>query len=230
MSEKTVRLPVLNRLTRLNGREIMTISKETFRPNQPQTLGFLLPEKFGRRIQTRLGPISDQQGHTQDQENRLADEVKIGNEAGVVEETSMTPSERPRYRFGMRLLLKHPNFQQEEITRAVGLEPSGGHTIGQNRQTPDGTALAGQYRESAWTYSEKFEGMRDFFQASETLIDELQPVSEFLAGLQAEGGTAMLVFSLPGDVNIGSILPYKLIKKLANLHLDLGIEVFPKMR
>lgn len=47
-------------------------------------------------------------------------------------------------------------------------------------------------------------------------------------GLGDEGGPVDLIFHLPGDTNIGSLPGWRDIARLAALHANPGVEVFPE--
>jgi len=131
-------------------------------------------------------------------------------------------------RFMVRLLVKHPSIDPFVITKELGLIPHLAHHVGKNRLTPKGRILAGQYRESVWGWSKDVEGKRAFFDEVADLSIQLERHRHFLSKLVAEGATVSLILHLPGDVNIGSNLRSTDMKRLADLGIDLGIEVFPK--
>ena len=44
------------------------------------------------------------------------------------------------------------------------------------------------------------------------------------------GGALQAIVNLPGDTNIGDVMGCDILVRLANLKMDLGIEVFPDPR
>jgi hypothetical protein len=62
------------------------------------------------------------------------------------------------------------------------------------------------------------------------MIDRLEPYKALRSEIAGSGGSIDLIVDLPGDVNLGSTLGWRAMARLSNLHIDLGIEVFPEMR
>jgi len=114
------------------------------------------------------------------------------------------------------------------ITKELGLTPHLSHFAGAERMTPANTKLPGKYRESIWGWAQHLEGKRAFFDNVSELAIRLRKHQDFIAGLMAGGGSIVMIVDLPGDVNIGSVLSSVNIKRLADLGVDLGIEVFPE--
>lgn len=93
--------------------------------------------------------------------------------------------------------------------------------------TPKGSPLPSLYSETRWGWSCRFNDKRDFFDEVSNLLQKLLPHRQFLEEIVDSGGRVEAVVHLPGDVNIGSTLDWKQCKILAELRVDLGVEVFP---
>ncbi|MEW6642141.1 MAG: hypothetical protein AB1586_16670 [Pseudomonadota bacterium] len=133
------------------------------------------------------------------------------------------------FRFYLRLLIKHPTIDPKLITKELGLSPHLAHVVGTERITPMGTKLSGRYEESTWGWAKRVQGRRAFLDDVSDLALQLQKSQHFIASLIAGGGNVTMIVDLPGDVNIGSVLSSVGLKRLADLGIDLGIEVFPEL-
>lgn len=129
--------------------------------------------------------------------------------------------------FSIRLLIKHPSCDPSEITRELGLTPHLAHKVGDARQTPQGTSLSGTYRETAWSHAFRVTDERRFFRGADALMLGLEERASFLQHLSETGGTVCLIFDLFGEHNVGVVLKWQSLARLAALRVDLGVEVFP---
>ncbi len=136
-------------------------------------------------------------------------------------------NEKNELRFGIRLLIKHPDIDPATITNELGLKPNLSWLEGDKRTSPLGTQLTGNYLQSAWGWSKRIDQKRDFFKEIANLGVLLQSRETFIASIIESGGNVMAIVNLPGDINIGSILNWSDMQRLAALRIDLGIEVFP---
>jgi len=133
-------------------------------------------------------------------------------------------------RYRVRLLIHHPNMDPSRITKALGITPHLSVMAGGERRTRTGAVLPGPHAFSIWSYSFSVEGKRHFFSDVERMADTLEPHKDLLAEIDSSGGSINLIFDLPGDVNLGSELGWREMARLADLHVVLGIEVFPDFR
>ena len=131
-------------------------------------------------------------------------------------------------RFQIRLLIRHPSIDPDQITKTLQLAPHRAHMVGTARKGPKGHALPGLHRDSVWSQSFLEERNRFFFRDAKKLIDALEPHKAFLIDLEKEGGSVSLIFHLPGDVNIGDVLGWREMERLSAMRIDLGVEVFPE--
>ncbi len=136
----------------------------------------------------------------------------------------------PALRFSLAVAVRHPDIDPQEITAALDRTPYQSWQAGAPRRTPSGHPMPSVGRESYWIWTIKVAGQRNFFSALMDEAELLAARAEFLHGIVAAGGRISLTVSLPGDVNIGATLPHAAISRLAELPIDLGIEVFPDMR
>ena len=60
------------------------------------------------------------------------------------------------------------------------------------------------------------------------MIDRLEPHRALLTETADGGGFIGLIVDLAGEVNIGSEFRWRDMVRLADLHIDLGIELYPE--
>jgi hypothetical protein len=135
--------------------------------------------------------------------------------------------EEDKRSFSIRLLIKHPSWEPSNLTRDLGLTPHMTHQVGDRRSTPTGRPLPGIYHESAWSYMIRVTGRRHFFTSAATLIDTMESHRDLLLRLNETGGIVTLCFDLRGEANVGDVLRWRDLARLAALRVDLGVEVFP---
>lgn len=130
-------------------------------------------------------------------------------------------------KFSIRLLICHPTLDPESFTSEIGVLPISSQRVGTPRKTPRGTELPGVYRESKWSCIWETEGARYFFTELRKIINMLLPHADLLKQVTTTGGSANLIVDLSGRSNIGDTLHASELRLLAELNIDLGIEVFP---
>jgi hypothetical protein len=132
------------------------------------------------------------------------------------------------YRFVLRFEVRHPSMRPERITEALELEPHRAWAVGVPRRNPRGDPLPGVYIETSWGYLTWHKGRRNFFDTMAELLDSLADKRPFLDELISSGGGVSMIIYLPGDVNIGDELEASVMKRLAELNISVGVEVFPQ--
>ena len=140
----------------------------------------------------------------------------------------MVDDEYNELRYRIRLVIHHPNMDPDRITEKLGLAPRHSATAGSVRKAPNGVILPGLHRTSSWSHSYRVEKNRHFFSEVMKMIDRLEPQKALLNEIAGSGGSICLIADLPGDVNIGSEFPWRDMARLADLHIDLGVEVYPE--
>lgn len=80
-----------------------------------------------------------------------------------------------------------------------------------------------------WRHTTRGKG-RAFFEGLRTVLSTLQPKRAFLEELVAGGAKLTLIINLPGDVNMGDVAEPETLQAISDLGLELGVEVFPKMK
>jgi hypothetical protein len=134
---------------------------------------------------------------------------------------------RQSLRYGVRILIKHPNINPTKITETLGLLPNLFHVAGTPRMTPKGKLLDGVHKLSTWSCWYDVTRNRLFFRDVVKLIDKFEAHRDFLHEIVDGGGSIDLIVNLPGDINIGDSFRWQDMARLSTLRIDLGIEVFP---
>lgn len=130
-------------------------------------------------------------------------------------------------RFELAVLIRHPTLHPREITAALGSSPQVQQIVGEPRQTPKGTPLPGTYKRTVWRYGVRHEVRNQWFAKVLTeFVDSLVPHRDFLHHLRSTGGDAILMLEFLGDAYLGDDIPSETLAKLADLRLELGLEVF----
>lgn len=140
----------------------------------------------------------------------------------------MAEEKDERFRYQVRLLVKHPDIDPARITNTLGLTPNISAIAGSTRETPAGTVLPGVHKVSLWSHSVDVKGNRFFFSDIVEMINKLEPQKALLTEIANSGGSIDLIVHLPGIMNIGDVFRWDDMARLCVLQINLGIEVFPK--
>ena len=125
-------------------------------------------------------------------------------------------------RADVELFIIHPAMTPTEITAALGLEAHNAHQVDHPRKTPKGRPLEGQYPDTRWRHSIRYElGGQWFADKITLLVDRLAAHKAFFHHVRATGGTAEIIVQFRGRIwSNGRSL------RQVELQLDLGIECF----
>ena len=115
-----------------------------------------------------------------------------------------------------------------EISASVGLEPQRAVRAGTRRVTPDGTDLGGSRPFSCWSNDFNVFHAVELSATLETLMPKLQACAEFFHRVTSTGGSIELFCQVFADGNWDEVLPRALMGRLAALHIDLRLDVYPK--
>lgn len=129
--------------------------------------------------------------------------------------------------YWISLQVRHPTLHPTAITAALGMKPKRSWFVGEPRTTPKGTPLGGTYDRTYWVTSTKVTGHRFFFKEVITLIQLLELSREFISEFVETGGTLYLNIGLGGCRNIGDVIRSADLRRLCDLGIDLGVEVYP---
>jgi Domain of unknown function (DUF4279) len=130
-------------------------------------------------------------------------------------------------RFDVELFIVHPTMTPAEITTALGMQPKIVHGVGEPRRTPRGTSLPGNYPDTRWRFSLRYEVRDQWFAGPVAeLVDRLMARKEFLHKVIASGGSASVIVQFLGDGYFGDNIFTDTLAKLGELGLELGLECF----
>jgi hypothetical protein len=130
--------------------------------------------------------------------------------------------------FKVWLLVTHPNFDPAEISTALELTPKRATRAGAPRTTPKGEPLAGVYEFSCWTHQFDVKEASELEVVLEGLVQRLQRHQEFFHRVVRDGGSVELFCGVFAAGNWDEVLPHSLMGKLAALHVDLRLDVYPE--
>ncbi|CBL45673.1 Hypothetical protein HDN1F_20900 [gamma proteobacterium HdN1] len=133
----------------------------------------------------------------------------------------MSPSE-----FVVSLRIKHPTHTHHSIVQSMGMTPKFSYSVGSPRATPKGRPLEGVYKNSycSFTLLEKQGG--DFVDGIKKIFVLLESHKEYFRLLTSEGGKTELFVGVFADGTVGFSLGVEEMRALADLSLELSVEVY----
>jgi hypothetical protein len=114
------------------------------------------------------------------------------------------------------------------ITRELGTGPKMAARAGSKITTPTGATLPSVYKSTVWSDWRDFEGKGSFLAGAVPFLDLLELRKEFVGYIIKSGGSIDIILSLYGGVNMGDCIHWAILKRLVDLRINLGVEVFPK--
>lgn len=130
--------------------------------------------------------------------------------------------------FKVSLQIMHPEIDPAEISNSLGLMPKRATRAGAQRTTPKGDPLRGVYKLSCWTYQFDVAGASELGEVLNGLVEQLQRHEQFFRRIVEEGGSVELFCGVFAAGNWDEILSHSLMGRLAALHVDLRLDVYPK--
>lgn len=136
------------------------------------------------------------------------------------------------YHYKVSLCFTHPSASPEEITKAVGIQATHAHKVGESRTTPAGTPLKGSYKNTYWSanlcgnklqYSEEAE----FQECLLRIAGQLEPAKDFMRAFVESGGEIEFFIGLFCPLNSGIVFPWTLLARLASLRVGLSMDYYP---
>jgi len=142
-------------------------------------------------------------------------------------EPGHNPEEESRRRFVLALFIVHPSVDPDDITAALGLQPTIVHRFGAPRKTPVGRRLSGQYPDTRWRHSITYhtENQR-FSEQLSAFLDKLRRNKSYFSYIHSTGGSIQVILQFLGDGYYGDVLSQKILAKMAELGVGFGIECF----
>jgi Domain of unknown function (DUF4279) len=134
------------------------------------------------------------------------------------------------YRYAVSLRIRHPSIDPAEISAVLRLNPSRCLQAGESRATPIGTSLHGDWRESYWTSGDVAKGAWPDIASADALnrlLDQLSEHHDFFHRIRAEGGRTEFFVGWYFLGNSGDVFHYDLLARMADLKIDLSLDVYP---
>ena len=131
------------------------------------------------------------------------------------------------YSYKLSLSVFHPEMEPSTMTTALGMEPDGAHRAGDPRRNSTGTLLGGVYDCSFWRHRFPTPDDSDLPGFLHRIAVSLQPHRSFLRSLRETGGDLELFVGLFAEgKNIGATISYDLMSILADLGIDVGLDIY----
>jgi hypothetical protein len=130
--------------------------------------------------------------------------------------------------FKVSLDIKHPTIDPASISRTLSLSPYRQSQVGEQKVTPSGTPLRGNYLFSSWGYEFDANAIADLTAFLPSIIEQLKPHASYFETLVREGGSVELFCGIFADGNWDESFHHSLLRKLAEMAIDLRLDVYPK--
>ena len=134
----------------------------------------------------------------------------------------------PRYCIIFRI--RHPDLDPTEITTALGWEPEHSWKAGDQAVTPKGTRLPSRRSDGLWSCSFEFRGRSNIAQNLDRLLNQLLEHKELFDHLNKMQARSAFYLQMAGQTNNGDRISCAILRKLADLQVELEFEVFPGSR
>lgn len=121
--------------------------------------------------------------------------------------------------FQATLFIEHPSIDPEEITKSLRIEPTRQVAAGPPRKPP--------YDRTVWSYKFDCKGARDLVPILEEIVERLESRRDRLRSLVESGARIELFCGVFPEFNWDEILPFELMAQLADLNINLRLDVYP---
>ncbi|WP_349984703.1 hypothetical protein ABRP17_010470 [Stenotrophomonas sp. WHRI 8082] len=129
-------------------------------------------------------------------------------------------------KFSVSLRIWHPTSAADTLTKMLNLNPSVAHSVGLARTTPLGKSLAGFYKSTYCSFSMVESTPGSFTDALEMLLGNLKPNEDNFKKIVTEGGRSEIFVGVFTESSTGFIVSMDHMRTLANLSLDLSVEIY----
>jgi hypothetical protein len=130
----------------------------------------------------------------------------------------------PKYSLSFRIL--HPVMSPKLVSAELGLEPQRAWEAGTPRTSPRGTPLTGTHQSSYWSYKYDNVAGKTLAAAVRDLASNLMPHRTFIRSVSDKGGRSEIFVGWFGDGNTGEIFDFKILTMLADMKIDLALDVY----
>lgn len=129
------------------------------------------------------------------------------------------------FEYAVSLRITHPEGDPVAICTTLGLTPHVYWTAGDDRKTPQGRLLGGVRSESYCTIRMGSGTDGGVVTCLRSALEMLRPHRDFLLQLKQEGGALMAYIFWHCDGDTGAVFDAQLLCEMADLGVDLGINV-----
>ncbi|AGG89781.1 DUF4279 domain-containing protein [Rhodanobacter denitrificans] len=130
------------------------------------------------------------------------------------------------FRFKISLRFFGSSFDPSDLSTELGIKPTRMWKAGERRTTPKGRELEGIYDESYCTFNIERHGEENLSETLERALASFGQYKDIFHRICIEGGRIEFFIGWFSVGNSGDTLPYKLMSKLAELEIDLALDVY----
>ncbi len=131
-----------------------------------------------------------------------------------------------KFRYKVSLRVSSKSVRPNEIADRLGLSPRIAHVMGEARSTPKGAPLKGVYSTNQCLF-ELGPRRGELLNAMlERIVDDLIPHSELFLKISENGGACEFFVGWFSPRNSGATFDHQLLRKLADLRIDLALDVY----
>jgi uncharacterized protein DUF4279 len=134
------------------------------------------------------------------------------------------PGSETAYTYTVSLRIWHPRMTADEISSALSLTPRVARAAGSLRSARQAGALE---QSTYWTTALEHDPSLELAPFLEIITVRLQEQASFFETLRASHGRAELFVGWFLNGNTGEVLPSALLRSMAELGLDLALDLYP---
>jgi len=123
-------------------------------------------------------------------------------------------------------LVSHPKLDPTTVSQQLGLKPYLLQTVGQQVVTPKGKATGSNYAQSKWGYKTEVAVVGDLDRSLTELVDRLYVSKQFIREISTNGGRVRVFMNLPKPDSFAFEVPPEILRKLADMGIHFGLEIF----
>ena len=130
------------------------------------------------------------------------------------------------YKYDLSLRIKHPHMDPNIICEQLGLDAKHKWKCGDQRRTPKGDMLNGKYQETYCNFQLAHKSdVALLYLISDTNL-KLKNHADFLENLRSSGGVLEYFVGMYFDKCSGEIFDFKILGELAELKIDLSLDLY----
>lgn len=130
------------------------------------------------------------------------------------------------FRFAVSLRFFGDSADPAEISTQLGWKPKWNHKIGEPRINPKGVPLGGVYDSSYCSFNLTRLDKEELNETLGRVVQELLHYKELFHRIRADGGRSEFFIGWYSPGNTGDSFDYGLLGKLAELQIDLALDVY----